>query len=318
LQHVPFVQAMRLVGRPEPALSPAEVAQPRPGAGELLVEVRAAGVIATELRWYPTTHTKTGGDRSGAIPGHEFSGVVAALGAGTGDWAVGDEIYGMNDWFAEGTTAQFCLARPASVARKPERLSHAEAASVPISALTAWQGLLERARLLAGERVLIHGGAGSVGLFAVQLAHRQGAQVIATAAAPHAGLLASLGADEVIDYRTTALRGKAPRPGRRLRHSRGRDARSLLAAARRPRPAGHVVSDAEGSTDPRLQAAFFTVEPSGHQLARGGRAARRRPAAHVRSQGRGPAGRMPPWRLTRRALTAAAGGRARSMVRPGP
>src|SRR4030095_12701778 len=131
-----------------------------------------AGVIATELRWYPTTHTKTGGDRSSAIPGHEFSGVVAALGAGTGDWAVGDEIYGMNDWFAEGATAQFCLARPASVARKPERLSHAEAASVPISALTAWQGLLERARLRAGERVLIHGGAGSVGLFAVQLAHR--------------------------------------------------------------------------------------------------------------------------------------------------
>jgi NADPH:quinone reductase-like Zn-dependent oxidoreductase len=267
LQHVPFVQAMRLVGRPEPALSPAEVAQPRPGAGELLVEVRAAGVIATELRWYPTTHTKTGGDRSGAIPGHEFSGVVAALGAGTGDWAVGDEIYGMNDWFAEGATAQFCLARPASVARKPERLSHAEAASVPISALTAWQGLLERARLLAGERVLIHGGAGSVGLFAVQLAHRQGAQVIATAAAPHAGLLASLGADEVIDYRTTRFEEKLHDLDV-VFDTVGGETRDrswpLLGVQGR---LVTVVSDAEGSTDPRLQAAFFTVEPSGHQLA---------------------------------------------------
>src|SRR6185437_1666503 len=100
-----------------------------------------------------------------AIPAHEFSGIVAALGAGVCGYRPGDLVFGMNDWFADGAITEFCKAKPASVASKPPALSHAEAASAPIGSLTAWQGLHSQAKLRKGERVLIHGGAGAVGLF---------------------------------------------------------------------------------------------------------------------------------------------------------
>src|SRR5215813_4766315 len=185
-----------------PLLVAASLTQPQPGDGELLIRVHAAGVTTTELLWYPTTHTKAGGARIGAVPGHEFSGVIEALGKGAKDFNVGDEIYGMNDWFAEGATAEFCLTQPQNIALKPKSLTHELAATVPIGALTAWQGLFDRAKLQPGERVLIHGAAGAVGLFAVQLAHLHGAYVIATASARNADFVKGLGADEVIDYKS--------------------------------------------------------------------------------------------------------------------
>src|SRR5262249_787889 len=154
-----------------PLLVAATLTQPQPADGELLIRVRAAGVTPTELLWYPTTHTKQGGVRTSAVPGHEFSGVIAVLGKGANDFSVGDEVYGMNDWFADGATAEFCLTQPQNIALKPKALTHELAATVPIGALTAWQGLFDRAKLQSGERVLIHGAAGAVGLFAVQLAH---------------------------------------------------------------------------------------------------------------------------------------------------
>src|SRR5579871_5473776 len=121
--------------------------EPRPGAGELLIRVYAAGVIATELGWYPTSHTRTGEPRNSAVPGHELSGVVTQIGDGVGGLELGREVYGMNDWFADGAMAEYCVAPFFAVAPKPALLSHEEAASVPISALTAWQGLFDRARL---------------------------------------------------------------------------------------------------------------------------------------------------------------------------
>jgi NADPH:quinone reductase-like Zn-dependent oxidoreductase len=160
--------------------------QPQPAEGELLIRVCAAGVTPTELLWYPSTHTKEGQARTGAVPGHEFSGVIAAVGEGVDEFHVGDQIYGINDWFADGATAEFCLTQPQNVALKPKSLSHELAATVPIGALTAWQGLLDRAQLQSGERVLIQGASGAVGLFAVQLAHLQGAYVMATASACNA------------------------------------------------------------------------------------------------------------------------------------
>ena len=132
---------------------------PQPGPAELLIRVLAAGVIPTELGWYPTTHTRTGQSRTGAVPCHEFSGVVTGVGADVGDLETGREVFGMNDWYSEGALAEYCVAPFFAVAPKPAALTHAEAASVPISALTAWQGLFERARLQPGERVLVHGGA---------------------------------------------------------------------------------------------------------------------------------------------------------------
>ena len=187
--------------RPVPGLVSAEVKTPQPGRGEVLIRVHAVGVTHTELLWQPTTHTKSGENRRHAIPGHEFSGTIAAVGAGA-DGAVGEEVFGMNDWYAQGATAEFCCAPPSAIALKPARLTHVEAASVPIDALTAWQGLFERAQLQAGERVLIHGGAGAVGVLAIQLARLRGAHVLTTASGHDRDFLLQLGAQQVIDYHT--------------------------------------------------------------------------------------------------------------------
>jgi alcohol dehydrogenase-like protein len=105
-----------------PVLIPVDVPKPELGADEVLVHVHAAGVTPTELLWYPTTHTKEGAARTGAVPGHEFSGVVAAVGKNVRGFKVGDEVYGMNDWFADGATAEFCVTLPQNIARKPATL----------------------------------------------------------------------------------------------------------------------------------------------------------------------------------------------------
>src|SRR5690242_9198602 len=123
-----------------------DVPRLRPGPDEVLIRVIAAGVTPTELLWYPTTHTKTGQKRIRPVPGHEFSGVVAESDS-AGDFQIGQEVYGLNDWFAEGAMAEYCTTQPSFIAPKPQRLSHAEAASVPIGALTAWQGLYDRAMI---------------------------------------------------------------------------------------------------------------------------------------------------------------------------
>ncbi len=177
--------------------------RPRPAHGEVLIRVHAAGVIPSELSWYPTSHKKSGEARTGAIPGHEFSGVIVEAGESSGSFKVNDEVFGMNDWFSEGATAEYCVTPYTSIALKPRNLSHAEAASVPISALTAQQGLFDRAKLQRGEHVLVHGGAGAVGIFAIQLAKLHGAGVTATASASDFGFLASLGVDQAIDYRAS-------------------------------------------------------------------------------------------------------------------
>ena len=173
----------------------------------------------------------------------------------------------MNDWFAAGATAEYCVTQPSSIALKPQRLTHAEAASIPIGALTAWQGLCERAKLRVGERVLIHGGSGAVGVFAIQLAWRAGAQVFTTASARNAGFLEQLGAGHVIDYHAErfedtwwaeSMSYSTPWAARRLRRSW-----AVLA------PGGRMVtiaSNREAVPDDRTKAAFFIVEPKPEQL----------------------------------------------------
>jgi NADPH:quinone reductase-like Zn-dependent oxidoreductase len=203
------MRAMQVNSTGEPRLLAADLPQPQPGKGELLIQVRAAGVTPTELGWYPTTHHPDGTPRNGAVPGHEFSGEVVGVGEGAQGFQIGQEIYGLNDWFADGATAEFCLTQPQNIASKPSTLSHSAAATVPIGALTAWQGLLERAKIRRGERVLVHGAGGSVGMFAVQLAHLQGAHVIATASSRNLDVVAAIGADEVIDYRASRFEDQA-------------------------------------------------------------------------------------------------------------
>ena len=184
-----------------PALITGTAPVPQPCRGEMLVRVHAAGVTPTELQWYPTTHTPEGGRTTGAIPGHEFPGVVEAVAEDVDPDQIGREVFGMNDWFADGATVDYCISASTSVAVKPSQLSHLEAAAVPIGALTAWQGLFERAKLQAGERILIHGGSGAVGVFAIQLARRVQAHVITAGSARNFDFLSQLGANEVIDYR---------------------------------------------------------------------------------------------------------------------
>jgi NADPH:quinone reductase-like Zn-dependent oxidoreductase len=263
------MKAMRLADSgATPVLVEENVPQPQPGRGELLIQVHAAGVTSKELLWYPTTHKRGGERRSRAIPGHEFSGVVAAVGKDTVGFDVGQEVYGMNDWFSDGATAEYCITQSNSVARKPVGLTHIEAASVPIGALTAWQGLFDRARLQAGERVLVHGGAGTVGIFAIQLARFHGARVMSTASAQNLAFVSGLGAEQVFDYRATRFDEKLSEidvvfdtvGGETLQRSWG-----VL------KPGGRMITiaaESEAATSDRVRQAFFIVEPNQEQLTR--------------------------------------------------
>ena len=240
-----------------------EVPIPEPGPGEVLIKVSAAGVTHTELTWDPTLHRKSEELRPRPIPAHEFSGLVAALGNGAEGVGVGDEVYGMNDWFADGALAEYCLTLPASIAPKPSRLSHAEAASVPIGALTSWQGLFDRANLRAGERVLVQGGAGGVGIFAVQLAHPRGAHVVATAAPKNFEFVSELGAQEVIDYRSGYFGERADAFDVVFDVIGGETLQKSWALLK---PGGRMVtiaSDSEGMTDEKVRRAFFIVADGG-------------------------------------------------------
>jgi NADPH:quinone reductase-like Zn-dependent oxidoreductase len=251
---------------PGPVLVPADLPQPQPAEGELLIRICAAGVTPTELLWYPTTQKKDGTPRKGAVPGHEFSGVVAGLGKNTAGFDLGQEVYGFNDWFADGATAEFCVTSPDSIAAKPVTLTHEAAATVPIGALTAWQGLLERAKIQRGERVLIHGAAGSVGIFAVQLAHLQGAHVIATASSANLKFVAELGADEVIDYRASRFEDRTQKVDVVFD---GVGGETLDRSWSMLKPGGRLVTiAAEGGSHPdqRIKDAFFIIEPKQKQL----------------------------------------------------
>jgi NADPH:quinone reductase-like Zn-dependent oxidoreductase len=241
----------------------------RPGAGEVLVRVHAAAVTPTELTWAPTWTTRDGQPRPlPVIPGHELSGVVAATGPDAGGWVVGDAIFGMNDWFGDGAQAEYCLARAADVAAKPRSVDHAAAASVPISALTAWQGLVDRAKTAAGSRVLVHGAAGGVGLFAVQIARRAGAHVVATASAHNIEFVRGLGANEVIDRNAQRFEDVAGRLDVVFDTVGGE---TLARSWALLKPAGGrmvtVAASAEQTKEPRTRDAFFIVEPRRDELA---------------------------------------------------
>lgn len=188
------VRTMRamLASDPDPAsLTEQDVPVPDPGPGELLVEVRATAVTTGELTW-PESWP--------AIPCHDLSGVVAATGPGVADWRAGDEVYGLVGFDRPGAAAEYVTAPAADLAPKPASVDHLAAAAVPLGALTAWQALHEHAGLQPGQHVLVHGGAGGVGAYAVQLAALAGARVTATASTRDLAFVAGLDADDVLDY----------------------------------------------------------------------------------------------------------------------
>jgi NADPH:quinone reductase-like Zn-dependent oxidoreductase len=198
------MKAIHIYGRGGPEhLVYEDAPQPRPGSGEVLVRVQAAGVIAPELTWEETYQTRAGAPRPLPIPGHDISGVVVEVGSDVANVTVGAEVYGLIAFERDGAAAEYAIALPDELAPKPRTLDYVQAAAVPLTALTAWQAFFDHAGLKAGQTVLVHGAAGGVGVFAVQLAHWAGANVIATASARNHDFLRELGADEIIDYTTT-------------------------------------------------------------------------------------------------------------------
>lgn len=261
------MKVMRLADAEPTQFVEATLPQPQPGPGQVLIRVSAAGVIRTELVWYPTTHTRTGEVRTGAVPAHEFSGVVASVGEGVTDFAPGQAVFGMNDWFDEGALAEYVLAPASSIAPMPKKLSPLEAATVPISALTAWQGLFERGHLHPGDRVLVHGGSGGVGLFAVQIAHMHGALVTATGAPRSFDFMRQLGAREVLDSRGRPFEEVLTGQFDIVFDTIGGD--TLLRSLPLVKPKRFAITisaDNEAATDQRIKDAFFIVEPNQRQL----------------------------------------------------
>ena len=177
--------------------------RPTPQPGEALVRVHATAITRTELTWDETYQHPDGRSRLPTIPGHEMSGVVESVPPGVRDLGPGDPVYGLVDFPHDGAAAEFVAMPVSDLALKPRTLDHIHSAAVTLSGLTAWQALFTHGHLEAGQEVLIHGGAGGVGIFAVQLAHWKGAHVIATSSAANLDFLRSLGADETIDYTKT-------------------------------------------------------------------------------------------------------------------
>jgi NADPH:quinone reductase-like Zn-dependent oxidoreductase len=172
--------------------------EPVPAVGDVLVRVRACSFTPTELQW-PLWTDRAGRDRAPLIPGHEFSGVVAALGYGTTGAIVGQEVYGLIDGYRDGAAAEYIAIEARDIAPKPTTIDHVHAAALPQAGLTSWQALFVHGQLVSGQTVLIHGAAGGVGSIAVQLARSVGAHVIGSGRSTARDVALDLGADRFVD-----------------------------------------------------------------------------------------------------------------------
>jgi NADPH:quinone reductase-like Zn-dependent oxidoreductase len=246
-------------------LSLAEMPYPHAAENDVIVRVHAASFTPGELDWPGTWMDRAGRDRTPITPGHEVSGVVSELGYGTTGLTVGQRVFGLTDWARNGTLAEYVAVEARNLAPLSASVDHTLAAALPISGLTAWQGLFQHGQLGIGQTVLIHGAAGSVGSIAVQLAREAGARVMGTGRAAQRETVLGLGADAFLD----------------LQQDRWEDigqvdvvfdvigGEVLDRSAQLVRPGGVLVSIAE---PPRVRpddarAVFFVVEPDRAQLA---------------------------------------------------
>jgi NADPH:quinone reductase-like Zn-dependent oxidoreductase len=186
---------MKLVEHPEP----------RAAINDVVVRVHASGFVNTELAWPSTWSDRLGRERTPSIPGHELAGVVTALGYGTTGLSLGQRVFGLADWYRDGTLAEYIAIEARSLAPLPGDVDFAVGASLPISGLTAWQGLFVHGRLRAGQRVIAHGAAGAVGSMVTQLAREFGAWVIGTGRAADRQAALEFGANEFVDLDHEAL-----------------------------------------------------------------------------------------------------------------
>jgi NADPH:quinone reductase-like Zn-dependent oxidoreductase len=186
---------MTLVERPEPSAA----------INDVIVEVHASGYVPTEVEWPSTWTDRAGRDRAPSILGHELAGVVTALGYGTTGLSVGQRVFGISDWHRDGTLAEYVAIEARNLAPLPGDVDFTVGASLPISGLTAWQGLFDHGRLRAGQSVLVHGAAGAVGTMVTQLAREAGAHVIGTGRAADREKALDFGAHEFVDLKNDAL-----------------------------------------------------------------------------------------------------------------
>ena len=183
----------------------AERPSPMPAINDVVVQVRASGFVSTELTWPSTWTDRVGHDRTPTIPGHELAGVVTALGYGTTGLSEGQRVFGLPDWYRNGTLAEFVAVETRNLAPLPGDVEFTVGASLPISGLTAWQGLLGHGRLQAGQSVIAHGAAGAVGSMVTQLAREFGAYVIGTGRAADRQTALDFGAHEFVDLDNDTL-----------------------------------------------------------------------------------------------------------------
>ena len=255
------MQAVRLHFPGGPAhLVLEEIDRPEPAETDVLVAVHAAALTRDELEW-PI-------DRLPAIPSYEVSGMVVEMGRDVTGFAIGDAVYGLTGFERDGVASELAVVPADRLAGKPQSLSHVEASCIPLAGLSAMQGLFDHGRLEAGQRVLIHGGAGGVGAFAVQLAKIRGAYAIATATGSRVAAAGELGADEVVDHQTSDFTQIEPVDLVFDTVGGGRLAASPAVVV----PDGRIVSVAERppaglGAEEGVESLFFIVEPNGDQLA---------------------------------------------------
>jgi len=186
---------MTLVERPAPA----------PAINDVIVEIHASGFVPTEVGWSSTWTDRAARDRTPSIVGHELAGVVTSLGYGTTGLSVGQRVFGLADWHRDGTLAESVAIEARNLAPLPGDVDFTVGASLPISGLTAWQGLFQHGQLQAGQRVLAHGAAGAVGSMVTQLAREAGAYVIGTGRAADRQTALDFGAHEFVDLENDNL-----------------------------------------------------------------------------------------------------------------
>ncbi len=237
-----------------------QVRVPEQKPGEVLVRVHAAAITRDELDW-PT-------GRLPAIPSYEFSGVVAAVAPDVQEFRLGEAVYALSPFDRDGAAADYISVPGKILAPKPHRLGHIESAAIPLSALSAWQGLFIHGKLVAGQRVLILGAAGGVGSFAVQLARQRGAYVIGSTSTKNLDFVRKLGADEVIDNAATQLEEAIPPVDLVFDTAGGERQMQSLSLIR---PNGRLVSIAseppiDQAAGRGIQAEYFVVEPNRRQL----------------------------------------------------
>jgi NADPH:quinone reductase-like Zn-dependent oxidoreductase len=250
---------------PIDGLALAQMPYPRAAENDVIVRVHAAGFTPGELDWPGTWTNRAGHDRTPTIPGHDVSGVVDELGYGTTGLYVGQRVFGVTDWCRNGTLAEFVAVAARNLAPLSAGVDPIVAAALPISGLAAWQGLFVHGRLAAGQTVVIHGAAGSVGSVAVQLAREAGARVIGTGRAAHRQTVLDLGAHFFVDLHQDRLEdiGQVDMVFDVM------GGQILNRSATLVRPGGALVSIAEPPRVPpgNTRAVFFVVEPDHAALA---------------------------------------------------